>query len=130
MPRLFISHSWTYSERYLAMIALLNSRTNFVWHNYSVPVDAAFVGMNNTQLAEQLKRQIRPVNCVIILAGMWTNHSDWIISEMNFAKEIGKPILAVRPRSAKVMPTAVVALADKVVNWNGDSIISGIGEIS
>lgn len=128
--RLFISHSWTYSERYNSMVSLLNNRLFFEWQNYSVPESKAFVGLNANGLAEQIKNQIRPVQCVVIIGGMWTNHSDWIQFEMDFAKSIGKPILAVRPRSAKVMPQAVVNIADAVVNWNGDSIIAGIGQIS
>lgn len=128
--RLFISHSWNYSERYSSMVKLLNNRQYFNWTNYSVPEDKAFEGMSNNELKEQLKSQIRPVNCVIIIGGMWTNYSDWIDFEMNFANEIGKPVLGVRPRSAKVMPTAVVTGSDKVVNWNSDSIVAGIREIS
>jgi len=81
-------------------------------------------------MKEQLRNQIRPVQCVIIIGGMWTNYSDWIQFEMNFAKSIGKPILGVRPRSARVMPSAVVSASDIIVNWNGDSIVAGIQRIS
>jgi hypothetical protein len=130
MTRLFISHSWTYSERYTSMISLLENRPNFNWTNYSVPVAKAFEGMTHAQLKEQLKAQIRPVNCVIVIGGMWTSYSDWIQEEINFAVSIGKPILGVRPRSAKVMPTAVTTIATKLVNWNSDSIVAGIREIA
>ncbi|WFM72508.1 TIR domain-containing protein [Halomonas sp. CKK8] len=128
--RLFISHSWSYSERYNSMVNLLNNRLFFTWTNYSVPVSKAFGSMANYRMKEELRGQIRPVQCVVIIGGMWTNHSDWIQFEMDFAKEIGKPILGVRPRGAKVMPIAVINKADKVVNWNSDSIVSGIREIS
>lgn len=128
--RLFISHSWSYSERYNSMVSLLNNRAFFTWTNYSVPVDKAFDGMNNAELKEQLRKQIRPVNCAIIIGGMWANHSDWIKFEMDFVTSIAKPILGVRPRGAQVMPTAIVLAADKIVNWNSDSIVAGIREIS
>jgi len=128
--RLFISHSWSYSERYTSMVNLLTNRPYFEWQNYSVPESKAFVGLSSNALAEQLRNQIRPTQCVIIIGGMWTNHSDWIQFEIDFAKSIGKPILGVRPRSAKVMPQAVVDAADAVVNWNADSIVAGIREIS
>jgi hypothetical protein len=130
MTRLFISHSWSYSERYSSMVSLLNNRSYFEWRNYSVPVDKAFEGMSDAQLKEQLKAQIRPVNCVIIIGGMWANYSDWIQEEINFAASIGKPILGVRPRSAKVMPAAVLSASTLVVNWNTESIVAGIREIS
>lgn len=131
MPkRLFISHSWTYSERYNSMVNLLNNRPYFEWQNYSIPENKAFVGLSAQALAEQLRSQIRPVQCVVIIGGMWANHSDWIQFEMNFAKSVGKPILGVRPRSAKVMPRAVIDASDAVVNWNSESIVAGIRQIS
>ena len=128
--RLFISHSWSYNERYNSMVSLLENRMYFTWTNYSVPETKAFGSMTNAQMAEQLRNQIRPVNCVIIIGGMWTAYSDWIQFEMEFAESIGKPILGVRPRGAQLMPAAVTAKADKVVNWNSDSIVAGIREIS
>lgn len=112
------------------MVNLLENRSFFPWTNYSVPETKAFGVMANYQMKEELRQQIRPVNCVIIIGGMWTNHSEWILFEMDFAQSINKPILGVRPRSAKVMPQAVVNAADKVVNWNSDSIVAGIREIS
>lgn len=128
--RLFISHSWSYSERYTAMLNLLNSRPDFNFTNYSVPETKAFGLMTDAMMKKQLYWQIRPVQCVIIIGGMWTNYSDWIQFEMNLAKSMEKPILGVRPRSAKVMPRAVVDVSDLVVNWNSNSIIAGIGQIS
>lgn len=112
------------------MVSLLNNRTFFTWTNYSVPEGKAFESMTKTQLEEQLRNQIRPVNCTVIIGGMWANHSDWIKFELDFAVSIGKPILGVRPRGALKMPTAITDVADKVVNWNADSIVDGIREIS
>lgn len=131
MPkRLFISHSWSYSERYNSMVGLLNRRAYFNWTNYSVPSTKAFGPMAKTKMKEELRQQIRPVQCVIIIGGMWTNHSDWIQFEMDFAASINKPILGVRPRGAQMMPAAVTLKADKLVYWNADSIVAGIREIS
>ena len=112
------------------MVNLLNNRSYFNWANYSVPVDHAFEGMTKIELKEQLRNQIRPVNCVIIIGGMWTNYSDWIRFEMEFANQIGKPVLGVKPRSAEVMPVAVTNGANLTVNWMTESIVAGIREIS
>ena len=130
VKRLFISHSWAYSERYNSMVSLLNQRQYFNWQNYSVPVAKAFDRMSQSELKEQLRRQIRPVHCVVIIGGMWTNHSDWIQFEMDFANTIDKPVLGVRPRGAKLMPRAVELGSTRVVNWNTESIVGGIREIS
>ena len=130
MPyRLFISHSWSYSERYNAMVALLNSVPNFYYQNYSVPETKAFGIMAKSKMEDELRQQIRPVQCMIVIGGMWFNHSDWIKFEMSYARDLGKRILAVRPRSAKVMPTEVVLGADRVVNWNSYSITGAIRDL-
>ena len=86
--------------------------------------------MNKYKMEDELRDQIRPVNCVIIIGGMWTNHSDWIKFEMDFAKSINKPILGVRPLDAQVMPEAVTLESDLVVSWNADSIVAGIRQIT
>jgi hypothetical protein len=82
------------------------------------------------KMEEELRGQIRPVNCVIIIGGMWANHSAWIRFEMEFANSINKPVLGVRPRGAQAMPVAVAQASDLVVNWNSDSIVAGIRQIT
>ncbi|WP_352727318.1 TIR domain-containing protein [Mesorhizobium australicum] len=74
--RLFISHAWSYSERYERAVRFLNDASNFEWTNYSVPVDDAFPRMSKAELAEAMRRQIRPVQCVVIVSGMYVNHRD------------------------------------------------------
>lgn len=128
--RLFISHSWSYSERYNAMVSLLNNRSYFSFTNYSVPETQAFGPMASYKMKEELRDQIRPVNCVIIIGGMWANHSDWIKFEMDFAQSLNKPILGVRPRGAQMMPLAVANASNQVVYWTADSIVAGIRAIT
>ena len=124
--RLFISHAWKYSEGYERINKFLQAAPNFQYSNYSVPESKAFMGLNNLQLREQLKSQIRPVQCVIILGGMYVAHSDWIQFEIDFAKSINKPILGIYPWGAVRMPMAVTLAADRIVNWNSNSIVTSI----
>lgn len=128
--RLFISHAWRYSEGYNRAVRFLNEANNFIFTNYSVPESKAFEGMTSEQLGEQMKAQIRPVQCVIILAGMYVNHSDWIQYELNFAKLLGKPILGIVPWGQVRTPLAVSNSATKMVAWNSASIVAGIREIT
>lgn len=128
--RLFISHAWRYSEGYNRAVRFLNEANNFIFTNYSVPESKAFEGMTSEQLGEQMKAQIRPVQCVIILAGMYVNHSDWIQYELNFAKLLGKPILGIVPWGQVRTPLAVSNAATKMVAWNSASIVAGIREIT
>ena len=72
--RLFISHSWSYSEPYESMVRLLDQRAYFQWKNYSVPENKAFGPRAGYLMKKELREQIRPVNCVIIIGG----HVDWL----------------------------------------------------
>lgn len=128
--RLFISHAWRYSDGYERIIRFIDGAPNFRWTNYSVPESKAFVGLNNYWLQEQLRAQIRPVQCVVILAGMYVAHSNWIQFEIDFAKDLGKPILGVRPWAAERTPLAVSNAANEMVAWNTDSIVSAIRRIT
>lgn len=128
--RLFISHAWSYSERYERAINFINAAPNFSWTNFSVPIDRKFEQMSRRALEEELRQQIRPVQCVVVLAGMYAAHSDWIQFEIDFAKSLNKPILGIIPWGAERTPLSVQLAANKMVGWNAASIISGIREIT
>ncbi|PAU74096.1 TIR domain-containing protein [Halomonas salipaludis] len=128
--RLFVSHAWRYSERYDRAIKFLNAAPNFSWTNYSVPVDKRFGQMSVRALEEELRQQIRPAQCVVVLAGMYAAHSDWIQFEIDFAQSLGKPILGIVPWGAERTPISVSLAANKMVGWNANTIVSGIREIT
>ena len=128
--RLFISHAWQYSDGYERILKFIGDAPNFIWTNYSVPESKAFDGLNNAQLKEQLKNQMRPTQCVVVLAGMYVAHSDWIQFEIDFATSLGKPILGVVPWGAERTPLAVSSAATRMVNWNSASIVQGIRDIT
>ena len=128
--RLFISHAWSHSERYQRAISFINASPNFTWTNYSVPVDKKFGQMTRWALEEELRQQIRPVQCVVVLAGMYAAHSDWIQFEIDYAKSLNKPILGIVPWGAQRTPLSVQLAANKMVGWNAASIVSGIREIT
>ena len=85
---LFISHSWDYSSEYLRLTRMLRDAPNFKWRNYSVPKEDPADAGSDAALTRALKRQIRPVNCVLILAGMYAAHRKWIQKEIDIAQEL------------------------------------------
>ena len=127
--RLFISHAWQYNDDYYRLIGMLDNASNFIYSNYSVPEHDPVDANNKTKLKEELRQQIRPVEVVIILGGMYVAYSDWIQFEIDFATSLGKPILGIRPWGAQVMPTAVQDAADKIVGWNTSTIVAAIREL-
>ena len=128
--RLFISHAWEYNDDYYRLIGMLNAAPNFIYANYSVPEHDPVDANNKTKLEEELRQQIRPVEVVIILGGMYVAYSDWIQFEIDFATSLSKPILGIRPWGAQVMPTAVQNAADKIVGWNTSTIVAAIRELA
>ena len=115
LHRLFISHSWKYSEKYCRAVKFLNDDPDFEWTNSSVPENKAFFGMTNAQLKEQITKQIAYAQCVVILAGMYTNHSDWISYEIDEALRMKKPIVAIEPWGAERTSQVVKNNADYII---------------
>jgi len=128
--RLFISHAWTYNDEYNRIIQFLNQASNFIYSNYSVPEHDPVIAGNTSKLKEELRQQIRPVEVVIALAGMYVAYSDWIKFEIDYASLLSKPILGVKPWGSQVTPTAVSSAADIMVGWNTDGIVSAIRQLA
>lgn len=130
--RLFISHAWRYNKEYYRLVDMLDDRSHFKWRNYSVPQHKPIE--MGTDLEEALKRQIRPVNAVLILAGMYANYSEWIEFEVEFSELISKPIIVVKPWGQERTPAYLQKIADKpgntIVGWNIESIVTAIRNYS
>lgn len=116
----FISHAWQHHDDYYRLEQMLDAAPNFSWNNLSVPRHDPI--LNSDQLTKELNNQMRPAEIFIILAGMYVAHSEWIQYEINFARRIGRPILAIRPWGSMVVPVVVQNGADEIVGWNSTSI--------
>lgn len=128
--RLFISHAWRYHDDYDRIVRFLNGAPNFIYANYSVPGDKKFDDMSVAALKDELRGQIRPVESVLILGGLYVSYSSWIQFEIDFAKELQKPIIGIRPWGVQRMPQAVTQAANIIVGWNTSSIVAAIRQYS
>lgn len=129
--RLFISHSWAYSDAYERLTKLLKKHPLFQWIDYSVPRDDPIHNASNAwELEEAIENQMRPTNCILILAGVYGSYSKWIQREIQIANRLGKPIIAVAPWGAERTSVIVKENANKIVGWNSGSIVSAIREWS
>jgi hypothetical protein len=126
--RIFISHAWSYNDAYYRLINYLDAAPNFSYMNYSVPEHDRVTGGN--QLSENIRNQIRPVQVVIILGGLYVTYSNWIQFEIDFANSLRKPILGVRPWGSQIMPSAVTQSSHEIVGWNTTSIIDAIRRLA
>ena len=124
---LFISHSWSYSENYNALLGLLNEAPNFTYKDYSVPKNNPIHNANNdSQLKAAIRNQMQHASCVLILAGVYSTYSKWINIEIELAQEMGKKIIAIEPWASERTSAVVKKAADVTVGWNTNSIIRGI----
>ena len=126
MYRIFISHSWTYSNHYEKIESFL--RQEDVWYyNHSVPKDDPIhtTGSDN-ELRDAIEAKIKGCSCVIILAGVYATYSKWINIEVSLAQKYSKPIIAVEPWGSERTSTVVKNAATKIVGWNAKSIADAV----
>ncbi|MBT9548988.1 MAG: TIR domain-containing protein [Candidatus Sericytochromatia bacterium] len=120
------NYSWKYEDEYNKIIEFLQNAPNFTYRNYSVPLDDPLQTKTDKQLRDSLHNQIKPVNIVIVLAGMYVAYSKWIQAEIEIAQSYNKPIIGIRPWGGQVTPTAVSSAAKTVVAWQTSSIVDAI----
>lgn len=123
---LFISHAWSYEHHYNQLVLWFNGASNFSWKNCSIPSTDGFTEKTSKALSEAMTRQISPAQGVIILAGMYAAHSDWIQYEIAEAVRMNKVIIGVRPWGAERVPVSIQNAAAVMVNWQSASIIQAV----
>lgn len=130
--RLFISHSWTYHNAYEQLVKFFNEHPNFKWTDYSVPKnDPIHDAPNQTALYNAIKAQIAPVNCVLMLAGVYSTYSKWINKEIEISRKVfNKPIIAIEPWGAEKTSSIVKDNAIITVKWQSSSIVEAIRQYS
>ncbi|WP_032921799.1 TIR domain-containing protein [Leptospira santarosai] len=130
--KLFISHSWAYGDAYEKLVSFFDEHPNFHWSNYSVPKDDPIHNApNETALYNAIKNQITFVNCVVMLAGVYSSYSKWINKEIEISKKVfNKPIVAIEPWGSEKTSQVVKDNADVIVKWQSSSIVSAIRNYS
>ena len=128
---LFISHSWSYDNQYKALENLLNQRSYFRYKNYSVPKDDPIHNARHDfQLANAIENQMKLCSVILIMAGVYSSYSKWIKKEIDIAKSLGRPIIAIKPYGAERISTEVRNAATMEVAWRTDSIVDAIRSLA
>lgn len=121
----FISHSWNCSPHYNTLLEWIDSSKIF-YKNYSVPCTDPFNTRSTAKLQAAITEQIAHASVVIVTAGIYVSHSEWIDYEIQEAVRMGKPILAVKPWGNERLPQIVQNNATLIVNWNSASFIDAL----
>lgn len=124
--KIFISHSWSYTEDLEALQKLLNSRgyfnVTFLEATKKTPIDSE----NAAYVKTVLKDRILQSDIVLALAGVYATYSDWMIWELETAKANNIPIVGVIPRGQERISTEVYSRSIVDVKWNTESIVDAI----
>ena len=126
MYRIFISHSWAYSEAYDKVEEFL-VKEGILFYNHSVPKnDPIHTHGTDWELCQKIDDKIKGCSCVIILAGVYSTYSKWINKEIEIAKKYNKPIIAVEYWGAEHTSSVVKNAATTIVKWNATSIANAV----
>ena len=128
MYGVFISHSWVQDADYWSVVVALESTRGLQWTNLSVPEHEPVDFHHDSRLESELRTRISKSNAVILCSGMWSERSSWIRFELEFAKSIGRPIIAVPPRGTRELPVAFVASAMPAQLASMVTTVANIGE--
>lgn len=124
--KIFISHSWSYTEDLGALQKLLNERgyfnVTFLEATKKTPINSE----NAVYVKTVLKARIVQSDIVLVLAGVYATHSDWMIWELETAKANNIPIVGVIPRGQERISTEVYTRSIVNVRWNTESIVDAI----
>lgn len=124
--KIFISHSWSYTEDLEALQKLLNGRgyfnVTFLEATKKTPIDSE----NAAYVKTVLKARILQSDIVLALAAVYATHSDWMIWELETAKANNIPIVGVIPRGQERISTEVYNRSIVDVKWNTESIVDAI----
>lgn len=129
---IFISHAWKYGDEYTRLISFLDGDPHFSYTNYSAPAHNPLHNLDGSDVKKKMEimdaidRKIRPSSCVLVISGMYAAHREWMQYEIDTAKEMGKPIIGVKPWGAERIPIAVSSMAKEMVGWKTASIVNAI----
>ena len=121
--RIFVTHGFAEDEDYARVFEYLESRDKFYYQNYSNPENAP-AGGNAERMKEELLRQIKPAEIMILPVGMYRKYTNLIDYQMDAAQACKMPILGITEFGGEAAdPKNVADVAEQIVEWN-DRIIT------
>jgi hypothetical protein len=116
---LFISKLNEDNDEYDRFIGKLKASYDFQWEDHTISGETDI---------ENLKTQMKSVDVVVILSGLYSRDKNLIQLEIDIAVELKKPIVIIRPYGMENVPGSIEKVATEVVGWNAPCIIDAIRE--
>jgi len=122
----YISHCWDYNDALIKLKKLLNKEDGLVASYEEVTVDAPIDSEDEKYIKRVLRARIAASDVFIVVAGMYTAHSDWMKWEIETAVANNVPVIGIRPHGSLRTPQVVTDNAKIIVGWYTPSIIEAI----
>ncbi|MGD9843306.1 MAG: TIR domain-containing protein [Steroidobacteraceae bacterium] len=123
--RVFVAHAFASNDDYRRLFEYLEGSKNFFYRNCSVPEVSPTLDKDG--LRQELRRQIGLSEVILVPAGQYQEHKDWIDFQVNCAKGFDKPVIVLAAFGvAEKLPVLLEALASEVVEWNDRDIVDAI----
>jgi hypothetical protein len=123
--RVFVSHAFTSNDDYRRIFEYLEGSKNFFYRNCSTT--EVSTTLDKEGLRQELRRQIGLSEVVLVTAGQYYEHKDWIDFQINCAKGFDKPVIVlVAFGVTEKLPVLLEALASEVIEWNDRVIVDAI----
>lgn len=124
--RVFVTHAFSDDPDYHRLFEYLESSPNFFYVNCSAP-DQPPQGGGKEAIRDELRRQIKAAEVVIVLSSLYTTNRDWIAYQMDAAQAMELPLVVLEPfGGVEEIPDEVAKRADEKVEWNERLIVDAI----
>lgn len=124
--RVFVTHAFAEQPDYVRVFEYLEAASNFFYVNCSAPNRAPDTG-GKEALREELRRQIKEAEAVVVLSSLYDENRDWVTYQMDAAQAMDLPIIAVEPFGGVGRVSEDIAKrAAEVVGWNERAIVDAI----
>jgi len=115
--KLFISYINDGDEEYDLFLSKLDASYDFQYKNCAI---------HDKILSGDIKKQMKPVDVVVILSGLVSKDKSFLNRQIDVAKELRKPIVVIRPYGMENVPFELEEIAADVVGWNTPCIVDAI----
>jgi hypothetical protein len=116
--RVFVSHNFAEDDDYLRVFEFLEGVDRFYYLNCSKPENIPGEGGLDA-IKEELIRQIKECEAVIVLATHYLQHTDLVRFQMEVAEANAKPLIAIRPYGGVAeTPEELVNRVKEHIEWN------------
>jgi hypothetical protein len=106
-------------DEYNRFIGKLEASHDFQWKNHSI---------SDKTDKKQIHEQMKDVDVVIILSGLYSKNKNLIEQEIDMARKLEKPIVIIRPYGMENVPGRIEDAASEVVGWNTSCIVDSVRE--